>query len=423
MDEYSLIINTVMLIACVLISALCSMTETALSSANIIRIKAIAKKKNNKAAVRAYHLIRNYSKTLTAILICNNIVNIAASSLATFIFADKFGASGVVYATIIMTIIIVIFGEITPKIIAKENAETVLMKVSGIFKFLVTILTPIALLVELVEEKFKKKKSVTATEDELLEIVQTIEFEGVLKQGERELIQNAVEFDDKKVKDVMLKKDDVVFLYDTSDIETVKNLIINQKYSRIPIVCEKTGRVIGIIHEGDVLDNVLSGKDISINSLLKDALYLTKNRRLSFALEKIQKSRMHMAIVIDNNEDHNFLGIITLEDILEELVGEIYDEYDDLPKNVLKIGLHTFQIEANIKIDDFFDEYLEEVEQPKTASKTFVGWINELSGNHPRLNEEFEYENIKIKIIKMNDKLPVKLEISVSTHFDELEDL
>ena len=418
--DLQLVVYIIVIIILISVSALCSMTETAISSVNIIRIKAKAKK-GDKCAKRVYKLSKKYSETLTTILVFNNVVNILSTSLATYIFSKHLGSSGVAYATVIMTILILMFGEITPKIIAKQNSEKIMYRVAPIFEILVKILFPITKLVQMFENKFTKdKKKITATEDELLEIVQTIEFEGVLNQGESELIQNAVSFDDKKVSSVMLKKDDVIYLYDTSDSKTIKDTILNQKYSRIPIVCKNTNKVIGVIHEGDLIDDILSGKNISVQSLLKDVIYVTPNKKLSYALEKIQKSRMHMAIVVDNNEDHNFLGIITLEDIIEELVGEIYDEYDDLPANVLEIGLHTFHINPNIEVKYFFNNYLENMEIPLIKSKTFVGWIKELSNNSKiKKNQEFEYKNIKMKILSVDAGNPTKIELTFTSSYDD----
>ena len=405
-----------------MISSVCSMTETAISSVNIIRIKAKAKK-GDKAAKRIYRLSKKYSETLTTILVFNNIVNILSTSLATYIFSNYFGSSGVFYATVVMTVLILLFGEITPKIIAKQYSEKVMYKVAPIFAILVKIMFPIAKLVEIFENKFtKKNKKITATEDELLEIVQTIEFEGVLNQGESELIQNAVSFDDKLVSNVMLKREDVIFLYDTADSKTIRDTIISQKYSRIPVVCKNTNKAIGVIHEGDLIDDILEGKKISIQSLIKDVIYVTPNKKLSYALEKIQKSRMHMAVVVDNNEDHNFLGIITLEDIIEELVGEIYDEYDDLPSNVLEIGLHTFHINPNVDIKYFFDNYLENIELPKIKSKTFLGWLNELEKNKIKKNQEFSYKNINMKVLSIDAGNPTKIELTFTTNYEN-EDL
>lgn len=413
----------IILILLIITSSICSAAETSFSSANIIRIKSLAKKKNRKA-LRAYKLIKYYSKTLTTILVFNNIVNILATSLATYIFAKYLGSKGVVYSTIIMTLLILLFGEIIPKILAKEYAEEYALFIGPLFNILVILLTPVTKLVSLLERHMRgNKKNVTATEDELVEIVQTVELEGVLNQAESEIIQNALEFDDKRVKDVMVPSNDVIFLYDTDSSDRIKDLIINQKYSRIPVVCKKTGKVIGIIHEGDLIDDILQEKSISINSLLKDAIYVNKNRKLPYALEKIQKSRMHLAIVVDNNEDHNFLGIITLEDILEELVGEIYDEYDDLPTNVLEIGMHTFQINPNIEIKSFFDKYLENTDLPNTKSKTFTGWIKELSDGHIRKKQEFKYENITIKVLSLDGTIPTKLEITFTSNYDNEIDL
>lgn len=416
MDPH-LLVYFFILIILIGISALCSMTETALSSVSIIRIKAKARK-GDKKSIKVYRLVKKYSETVTTILIFNNIVNILSTSLATYIFSKSLGSSGVAYATIIMTIVILMFGEITPKIFGKNNALDIMYKVTPIFTVLVNIMFPITKLVQKFENKFNKnEKKITATEDELLEIVQTIEYEGVLNQGESELIQNAVSFDDKRVSSVMLKKEDVIFLYDDASEQTIRDIISSQKYSRIPVICRNTNKVIGIVHEGDLIDDILNNKKISIQSLIKDVIYITPGRKLSYALDKIQKSRMHMAIVVDNSEDHNFLGIVTLEDIIEELVGEIYDEYDDLPQNVVEIGLHTFQINPNIEVKYFFNNYLENMEVPNIKSKTFVGWLKELDSNKIKKNAEFQYKNIKMKILSIDAGNPTKIELTFTTNY------
>ncbi len=416
MDPH-LLVYIFILIILIGISALCSMTETALSSVSIIRIKAKARK-GDKKSIKVYRLVKKYSETVTTILIFNNIVNILSTSLATYIFSKSLGSSGVAYATIIMTIVILMFGEITPKIFGKNNALDIMYKVTPIFTVLVNIMFPITKLVQKFENKFNKnEKKITATEDELLEIVQTIEYEGVLNQGESELIQNAVSFDDKRVSSVMLKKEDVIFLYDDASEQTIRDIISSQKYSRIPVICRNTNKVIGIVHEGDLIDDILNNKKISIQSLIKDVIYITPGRKLSYALDKIQKSRMHMAIVVDNSEDHNFLGIVTLEDIIEELVGEIYDEYDDLPQNVVEIGLHTFQINPNIEVKYFFNNYLENMEVPNIKSKTFVGWLKELDSNKIKKNAEFQYKNIKMKILSIDAGNPTKIELTFTTNY------
>ena len=416
MDPH-LLVYIFILIILIGISALCSMTETALSSVSIIRIKAKARK-GDKKSIKVYRLVKKYSETVTTILIFNNIVNILSTSLATYIFSKSLGSSGVAYATIIMTIVILMFGEITPKIFGKNNALDIMYKVTPIFTVLVNIMFPITKLVQKFENKFNKnEKKITATEDELLEIVQTIEYEGVLNQGESELIQNAVSFDDKRVSSVMLKKEDVIFLYDDASEQTIRDIISSQKYSRIPVICRNTNKVIGIVHEGDLIDDILNNKKISIQSLIKDVIYITPGRKLSYALDKIQKSRMHMAIVVDNSEDHNFLGIVTLEDIIEELVGEIYDEYDDLPQNVVEIGLHTFQINPNIEVKYFFNNYLENTEVPNIKSKTFVGWLKELDSNKIKKNAEFQYKNIKMKILSIDAGNPTKIELTFTTNY------
>ena len=417
------IVTTIAIVLLIISSAAFSATETAFSSLNIIRIKQKAKK-GNKSAKIVYKVANNYSALLTTILICNNIVNILATSLSSYLFSVEFnlGASGIGYATIMMALLIIIFGEISPKIVARQNAENIAQVVAKPISILIVIFKPIAHVVTLLEKKLKKNKedNVTATESELLEIIQTIEFEGVLNQDERELIESAIYFDDKKAGEVMTEKDDVTFIYDDAKLEDIKNTILDYKYSRIPVVSRKTGEVIGILHEADVLESIIKGEKVNAAKRMKDLLYISSKRRLPAVLEKIQKSKAHMAIVVDNLKNKEFIGIVTLEDVLEELVGEIYDEYDDLPENVVEIGHHSFEIDPNIDIDDFFKKYVDDVKPPKLKVQTFSGWLKEMNGNDKfHENEEFVYENIVMKVAELQNNNIVRLDIKVLSKEEE----
>jgi len=418
-------IAIIAIIFLIMVSAICSATETAFSSVNIIRIKQKARNKDKKAKI-AYSVIKDYAEALTTILIVNNIANTGAATVGTYIFSKLFGDVGLLYATLTMTIMVFIFGEILPKIIAKQNAEKLSLKMSKPLRMFITILGPITKLVKRFEKYMKKrknqKKEVTATEDELLEIIQTIETEGVLNQDERELLESAIEFDDKTVKEVMTKKDDIVFLYNNAKLETVKKIIIEHKYSRIPVVDKIDDKVVGILHEGDVLDAVLSNKKVSYKDMLRDPLLVTSNKKLPRVLEKIQANHTHMAVVVDNMQNKQFLGIVTLEDLLEELVGEIYDEYDDLPSHVVEIGHHNYQIDPSINVKEFFREYLPDIRFPDIKADSFSGWIKEIKGKDKfRKNEEFEYENIVLKIIDSKEDIIYKLNVEVLSKPDEME--
>lgn len=398
------------------LSALFSSTETAYSSVNQIRLKQMAKN-GNKRAKTAYNNTKKFTALITTILIGNNIVNILATSIATMLFTEMFGSAGVGVATGVMTVLILIFGEVAPKIIAKAKAEDCSLWMAKPMSIMVTIFRPITILVETIEEYWEKKldiEQVTATEDELLEIVSTIEQEGVLEQEERELIESVIEFDDKSVRDIMVPRDQVVFLYDNATFAQLKEVLKDHKLSRLPIISYKTTEVVGILRVRDVLDALLTDQEIVISELMCKPVFVSQRKKLPQVLEDIQKSREHMAIVEESMTSHVFVGIITLEDVLEELVGEIYDEYDPLPNHVIEIGLHTFEIDAKVSLLDFFDTYVEDQEPPTTKARTFAAWIFELN-NHRKVRKgrEITFENFEIKVLETEDGMASRIELQI----------
>lgn len=403
-----------------ILSGIFSASETAYSSVNVIRLKQMARA--NKKAKLALDQVNEYTHVLTTILIGNNIVNITAASLATYIFSVWFKEAGVFYATLVMTVFILLFGEVLPKVIAKEHAEQIVIFISKPLQVLIFLLKPVVKLVSRVEKHIvdEDNKKVTATEDELVEIVQTIEMEGVLDQEERELIEKAILFDDKIVREVMRPRDEVVFLYDNATEAQILEVISTHKYSRIPVISYEGLHAVGIVRERDVLDCLLQKKPIAMDSLLRKVTFVSQRHRLQTALEKLQKSREHMAIVVENMKSMNFVGLVTLEDILEEIVGEIYDEYDDLPRFVIEIGHHTFEVDGIVPIKQFFNDYLEDEPKPKTKAKTFADWIDELAdGRRIRKNSQFAYENIGLKVLGVKNFQAHKIEVNV---YSRLED-
>ena len=412
----------VILLLLIALSALFSSTETAYSSVNMIRLKQLAKSGNKKARI-AYSMSNNFTAVITTILIGNNVVNILATSLATALLTELFGSSGVALATAIMTILILIFGEIAPKIIAKAKAETVVLLVARPLHWMLMIFRPISVVVEAIEQHWEKKlniTNVTATEDELLEIVSTIEQEGVLEQEERELIESVIEFDDQRVKNIMIPKERVVFIYDNTSVQDLKKILLENKLSRLPVVSYQTLEVIGILRIRDVFDAMLEDKEIVVKDFIQEPIYVTQRKKLPDVLAIIQKSREHMAIVEDAIGSRRFVGIVTLEDVLEELVGEIYDEYDPLPNHVLEIGLHTFEIDGSVSLIDFFDQYAEDQQLPKTKQRTFANWIFELNNNRKvRKGREIIVDNFEMKVLETKDGMAARLELQIKTSTDE----
>lgn len=384
-------------------------------------------KNGNKRAKTAYNNTKRFTALITTILIGNNIVNILATSIATMVFTELFGSAGVGVATGVMTLLILIFGEVAPKIIAKAKAEDCALFMSQPMRLLVFIFRPITVIVEKLEEHWEEKldiEQVTATEDELLEIVSTIEQEGVLEQEERELIESVIEFDDKRVRDIMVPRDQVVFLYDNATFEQLKEILHQHKLSRLPVLSYETTEVVGILRVRDVLDTMMSGEDIIIKQLMCEPVFVSQRKKLPAVLEDIQKSREHMAIVEESLTSHVFVGIVTLEDVLEELVGEIYDEYDPLPNHVIEIGLHTFEIDGKVPLADFFDTYVEDQELPTTKARTFATWIYELN-NHRKVRKgrELAFDNFELKVLETLDGMATRVELQIlSPQEDELLD-
>ena len=415
----------ILLVILIALSACFSSAETAYSSLNVIRLKQMAKSGNKKAKT-AYANAKNFTAVITTILIGNNVVNILATSILTSLATELIkGAAGVAVATGVMTVLILAFGEITPKIVAKAKAENIALLMAKPLSILVTVLRPISFVVEKIEQHWEEKlqiENVTATEDELLEIVSTIEQEGVLEQEERELIESVIEFDDKNVRDIMVPRDQVVFLYDNATYDQLKTTLHDHKLSRLPVISYETTQVVGILRVRDVLDALLEGKEVIIKDLMQPPVFVTQRKKLPAVLEDIQKSREHIAIVEESQTSHVYVGIVTLEDVLEELVGEIYDEYDPLPNHVLEIGLHTFEIDGKVSLIDFFDTYVEDQDVPKTKARTFAAWIYELN-NHRKVRKgrEIEFENFEIKVLDTKDGMASRIELTILSYNDDEE--
>lgn len=423
----------ILLVVLIILSACFSATETAYSSLNEIRVKNLAKMNANKKGVknarRVYNLYQRYSQVISTILIGNNIVNLAASAIVTYLFTNSLnlGGQGVLWATIVVSVVVIIFGEIIPKNIAKLYPEKIASWMSVPLQIILFVFYPITILfskaADRAEEHVEEKgEHVTATEDELLEIVDTIEKEGVIEQGESEIIKSAINFDDKIITSAMIDKSKVLYVYDTIDFENLVQVIKNCPYSRIPVYSRKKKQVVGIIRQRDVFD-ILAKDDpkyvFNIYKLMRIANVVSYRRILPYALEKMQKQRAHMLIVVDNIKEKDFLGIVTMEDLLEELVGEIYDEGDKLPKNVVEIGHHIFEVKGDVLIEDFFDDYLDDTDYPRTECTTMGDWIKRKLKKKPHEGDEVIHDNIKIKVTSVKDGYISAMEVEQFTKQDD----
>lgn len=293
-----------------------SLLESSYSSLNIIRIKKLMENRNKKAKM-VYKLYSKYSEAITSILVVNCVCSVMVSSLTTYYFSNVYGDGSVTLVTIILTLIVLIFTEITPKILGREYSEVVAMRLALVLKTIMFILTPINKIISKFERKVKNKHKVTATKDELVEIVKTIKDEGVIEGKESAFIQKAVILKRLRVQNIMIGKENVSYLYDTDSSFKVRKCIFRDHHDRIPIIA-KDNKIVGILYEVDLLDEILNDGTISIKRNVKEPVTVSKNTNLASCLEVLHGARAHMALVTDR--ENNFLGIVTMEDIINELM-------------------------------------------------------------------------------------------------------
>ena len=312
------------LVLLVILSAYFSATETAFSGVNKIRLKNMAADGNKKAA-RALRLTENFDELLSTVLIGNNIVNIAASSIATVLFTSLFGDAGVTVATLVMTVLLLIFSEITPKSIAKEMPESFSMFSAPFISVLQVLLTPVNWLFsqwkKLISRLFVVESSGAITDDELITIVDEAQNEGGIGENQGELIRSAIEFSDLEVVHILTPRVDILAAEISTPPEKFASIFKNNHFSRIPVYKGTIDNIVGVLHERDFYEKMYFDKTVDIPSLLISVEYIPKNTKISELLKIFQHSRCHMAVVID--EFGGTVGIITLEDILEELVCDI----------------------------------------------------------------------------------------------------
>ena len=391
----------VFLIAVLLaVSAVCSATETAFSACNRIRLKKLADS-GSKSAKKAVKICDNFDKALTAILIGNNVVNIASSSLATVIFTEKFGSGSVGIATLVMTVLVLIFGEIIPKSLAKENAESFSVFMStplSIFMFVTTPLIYIFMGIKNLVSKIigKKKNQPSVTEEELKYIIDEIEDEGVLEQQESDLVRSALDFDEITISEILVPRVNVVGVEINDEPDKIKNLFVENKYSRLPVYENDLDHIVGVLHQSDFFEMYINGGK-KISEIMNEPLYITENKHISEILRIMQRDKVHMAVVLDQYGGTE--GICTLEDIIEELVGEIYDESDEEDTSFIKMSENSYDISADLSVSDFLERLGLPEDTIETERNSMGGWIMDLLDRIPVQNELIEFPPFRMRVI------------------------
>ena len=380
----TLIIALVFLVAC---SAFFSASETAFSSLNQIRLKSRAED-GDASAARVLAMAEKYDKLLSTILIGNNIVNIAAASIGTILFTRALGAErGATMSTIVLTIVVLIFGEVTPKSLAKEMPETVATAVSPMLNLLMVLFTPLTWLFSqwkrLLGHFVHSTEEDTITEGELMTMVSEAENDGELTDRESELIRSAIEFDDVEVEEILTPRVDVVAVEDNTSLDEVAQTFAESGYSRLPVYHDTIDNIIGVVHEKDFYLARLK-KETSLEELVKPTLYTTGSTQISQLLRTLREQHHHLAVVVD--EYGGTEGIITLEDILEELVGEIWDEHDEATEDFHKQSDGSWIVLGSASVDDLF-ETLGLPEDEDIDSNTVNGLVQEKTCHLPKVGD------------------------------------
>ncbi|MBE7084471.1 MAG: HlyC/CorC family transporter, partial [Clostridiales bacterium] len=394
---------SIIIVVLVVLSGFFSGTETAFSCVNKIKLKSmVTLGKKNAKAVHEF-ADEKYDKLVTAILVGNNIVNLSASALGTILFTKLIANNPDVAATVstaVLTVVVLLFGEITPKYLASVYPEKACFFFYPLMQFFYWILWPLCKVFDgfkwLIAKLFKLKKDESITDEELMSLVDEAEESGTLKEDESELLRSALEFDDLKVEDILVPRVDVVAVEEGASMSAVLAKFESTGYSRLPVYHDTIDNVIGVIHERDFFKAYIHGEE-SISKLVQEIEFTSEYTRISTLLKQLQKKKVHMAAVSD--EYGGLVGIVTLEDILEELVGDIWDEHDEEEVLYGKISKDEYWVDGKCELSELFELFDMEDEDEKYESNTVGGWTTECFGEIPPIGEVIREGRLEIKVV------------------------
>jgi len=409
MDSHSITL-VIVLIVLLILSAFFSATETAFSSLNRIRMKNLASE-GSKRAKRAYKLSEDYDNLLSTILVGNNLVNIAGTAIATVLFVNMLGSgSGPTVSTIVMTVVVLIFGEVSPKSLAKEAPESFAMFAAPIIRIVMVIFKPInfffAKLKSVLKKIVKVKGDRSVTDSELLTIVAEAEKEGGIDEEESKLIRNVIEFDDIEAADILTPRVDLVTVESGEGHEEVARLFRETGYSRLPVYQDSIDNILGVIHEKNFYSYVY-GTDQSIDTIIKPVERIPPTAKISDLLRRLQKNKLHLAVVID--EYGGTEGIVTLEDVIEELIGEIWDEHDEVVKESFQKNPDgSYNVYYTTDLDDFIEFFNL---RDDTDASSISGWATEHLGKIPDVGDSFEDMGLLIRVSAVENNRVMAIEV------------
>lgn len=411
------------ILACLVMSGYFSATETAFTSLNRVRMKNLAGAGDQRAK-KVLDLEENYDNLLSTILVGNNLVNIALTSVATLMFVDLLGVYGATVSTVVVTIVVLIFGEISPKSLAKESPEKFSMFSAPILHVLMVILKPVnwifAQWKKLLAIMFKADDSRGITEEELITIVEEAKTEGSIQEEQSELIQNAIEFNDLEAWDVITPRVDIKAIEIDSTKKEVAKMFLETGYSRLPVYDGDLDKILGVLNQKD-FHNYVDGSKKTISDYVKPVIYVAGSMKAAVLLKKLQMNKTHIAIIVD--EYGGTAGLVTMEDIIEELVGDIYDEHDAVESQeiiLLQDGSYRVMCNANVeKIFDYFDEEIE------LDVNTVNGWVVLQLDKLPKTGDSFDYEiGDKIfhgRVTKADERKAIEINLKVTRKTEDEE--
>ena len=395
--------------ACLILSAYFSATETAFSSANSTRLKTLAEKGSKKAKL-ACELLEHYDKLLSTILIGNNIVNILMASIGTVLFVRHYGDAGATISTIVVTVVVLVFGEISPKSVAKDCAERFAMFSAPILRVFLFVLTPLNFLFslwkKLLAKVFRLNGESKMSQEELLMLVDEVQQDGSIDKNEGELLKNAIDFSEQQAQDILIHRVDLAALPITASKEEVAALFTETKYSRLLIYQDSIDHILGTVHQKDFYVGCgITEKPLP--EIIVPPLFVLENEPISRLLKTLQKAKTHVAVVVD--EYGGTCGIVTMEDILEELVGEIWDEHDEIEVFIRKTGANTFLVDAGMDFDEFAAYFQLKADSEMTSVS---GWVMEQFGRVPESGERITAGPLDVLVTKVDNHRIEEIQIT-----------
>lgn len=412
------------LIVLIALSAVFSGSEIAYSSLNEKRLRHMAEEENDRRAGTALLNYSRYDDLLSTILIGNNFVNLASSTIATELFIMLLVETNVmsenlaaVISTAVMTVLILIFGEITPKLVANRNPDSYAVKQAPFLRVLRFVFYPLVKVVTWIVKRCSSlwEKNVTddsnVTEEELSDIIETVEEEGVIDEHTSDLLQSALEFPDIYAYEIITPRVDMVAVDINDDQDEIIETILNSNFSRIPVYEDSIDNIIGVIHLNEVLKAIADGTELNIREHMLPVCYLHKTTILPQALRELRERKLHLAIVTD--EYGGTMGLLTMEDILEQLVGDIWDETDEIEDELVKISDDTYECDGDMRIYDLLDEFDIDDDDFDDDNATVGGWAIEQLGGYPAKGESFDFENLTVTVKQIQNLRVTRLLIKV----------